>query len=905
MVYATNVKWCKNNVSRAGREVFIVSAHAPNQLVAQRKSGMISSMFLRGRPLLTGLCGILPFLLASPGAFAAEKSGATQFHKDIQPILSEYCYDCHGDGMHKGNVTFDEFKSDDAVLTNRDLWLNALKYVRAGIMPPDKKPKPTDAQKQLIANWIKTEVFGIDPNNVDPGRVTVRRLNRVEYRNTIRDLMGVDYDTSVEFPADDTGYGFDDIGDVLTISPMLLEKYVAAANNIIDQAVPTVSRVVPETTIAGSRFHEASSGSRRARETMLALPFYKPADLAATFDAPHDGTYEVTLNLATKGEFDFDPAKCRVVFKMDGQQLLQKDFGWDNKSFPFHFDQKLTKGNHDFTFELHPLQTAPGDTNTLIMRLVDLTIVGPTEKQFATKPKNYTRFFPRETIPTAAADRRQYAQEILRNFATKAFRRPVDDKTVKRLTTLAESIYTQPGKSFEAGVAYAMEAVIASPRFLFRIEQNQPGTTQAGWSQVDEYSLASRLSYFLWSTMPDDELTKLAASGQLRANLPAQVKRMLADAHSHAFVENFTGQWLQVRDVQGITINAREVLARDDGVEQQLQQQVTNFQARQAQLAKAGTNGTSAQPGANRPRRLNGGAFYKPRFELDGETRAAMKNETEMFFSSIIKEDRPITDLIDSDYTFLNEKLAKLYGLTNLDVTGPEMRRVTLPADSERGGILTEGTVLTVTSNPDRTSPVKRGLFVLSNILGTPAPPPPPNVPALEASESNFTNHPTLRATLEMHRNSPLCASCHNRMDPIGLGMEHFNALGMWRNSERGQPIDATGKLVTGETFKNMGELKHILATNHRADFYRCLTEKLLTYAVGRGLEYYDTETVDKIVNDLEKNDGHFSVLLNDIITSAPFQKQRNRANTVFADSSESPASTSNDHAIADNRSQP
>jgi hypothetical protein len=850
----------------------------------------------------------LPFLLSSPGALAAEKSAAPQFHKDIQPILTEYCYDCHGDGMHKGNVSFDEFKSDEAVLTNRDLWLNALKYVRAGIMPPNKKPKPTDAQKQVIANWIKTEVFGIDPNNVDPGRVTVRRLNRVEYRNTIRDLMGVDYDTSVEFPADDTGYGFDDIGDVLTISPMLLEKYVAAANNIVDQAVPSISQVVPETTIAGSRFHDAGAeGARRARDTMLTLPFHQPADLAAAFNAPHEGSYEVTLNLATKGEFDFDPAKCQVVFKMDGQQLLQKDFGWDNKSFPFHFDRKLTKGNHEFTFELHPLQTAPGETNTLIMRLVDVTIVGPTEKQFATKPKNYTRFFPRETVPTSAAERRQYAQEILRNFATKAFRRPVDDKTVNRLTTLAESVYTQPGKSFEAGVAYAIEAVIASPRFLFRIEQNAPGATHAGWSEVDEYSLASRLSYFLWSTLPDDELTKLAASGKLRSDLPAQVKRMIADPRSHALVENFTGQWLQVRDVQGITINAREVLARDDGMEQQLQEQAAAFQARQAERAKAAASGaTNSLARTNGFRRLNGGMpFYKPRFELDGETRAAMKNETEMFFTSIIKDDRPVTDLLDSDYTFLNEKLAKLYGLTNLDVTGPEMRRVTLPADCERGGILSEGTVLTVTSNPDRTSPVKRGLFVLSNILGTPAPPPPPNIPALEASESNFTNHPTLRATLEMHRDSPLCASCHNRMDPIGLGMENFNALGMWRDRERGQPIDSTGKLVTGETFNNFRELRHILATNHRADFYRCLTEKLLTYAVGRGLEYYDTETVDKIVNDLEQNDGRFSVLLNDIITSAPFEKQRNRANTVFADSSESPAPTSNDHTVADNRSQP
>jgi hypothetical protein len=860
------------------------------------------------RPLKnSGLCGILALLLGASGGVAAEVAGAAQFHKDIQPILTEYCFDCHGDGEKKGGVAFDEFTSDQSILTNRDLWWNALKYMRAGIMPPNKKPKPTDAEKKVLAKWIKTEVFGIDPANLDPGRVTVRRLNRVEYRNTIRDLMGVDYDTSVEFPADDTGYGFDDIGDVLTISPMLLEKYVAAANTIVAQAVPTASRVAPETSIAGSRFHDANDASpKRGRETMQSLPFYKPATLAADFQATHDGSYKLTLNLATKGEFDFDPAKCQVVFKLDGRPLLEKEFGWDNKTFPFHFDQKLTKGNHEFTFELHPLKTAPGETNTLIMRLVDVGIRGPTEPQFETKPKNYTRFFPRDTVPSGASERREYAQEVLRRFATKAFRRPVDDRMVSRLTALAESVYQQPDKSFEAGVAYAMQAVIASPRFLFRIEQNEPRTSQQGWAEVDEYSLASRLSYFLWSTMPDEELTRLAAKGELRKNLTAQVKRMLADGRSEAFVDNFTGQWLQVRDVQGISINAAVVLARDDGTEKQREQQIEAFRARQAQLAKAGANrGTNSA--VRGQRRQNGmpPSFFKPRFELDGETRAAMKNETEMFFASIVKEDRPVTDLIDADYTFLNEKLAKLYGLTNLNVTGTEMRRVTLPPGCERGGVLAEGTVLTVTSNPDRTSPVKRGLFVLSNILGTPAPPQPPNIPALEASEHNFTNTPTLRATLEMHRNQPLCASCHNRMDPIGLAMENFNALGMWRDKERGQPIEPSGKLITGESFQDMRELKHILVTNHRTDFYRCLTEKLLTYATGRGLEFYDVETVDKIVRDLEQNDGKFSVLLNDIIASAPFQKQRNQANAVFADSSESSANSSDSRIVANNPSQP
>jgi hypothetical protein len=846
------------------------------------------------------LAGLLVFAQPCPVALAADLTGAAQFRKNVQPILAGYCYDCHGDGAKKGGVAFDEFKSDQALLNDRDLWWNALKYLRAGIMPPPKKDRPTDAEKQVIADWIKTAVFNIDPKNPDPGRVTVRRLNRVEYRNTIRDLMGVDFDTSVEFPPDDTGYGFDDIGDVLTLSPMLLEKYIAAANTIVAQSVPVVSHVVPEMTIEGNQFHGTNAaGGVRARQSndkRLSLPYFIPARVSAGFDAAHDGSYELALDLDVKGDFDFDPGKCRVVFKLDGRELWQKDFGWyDRKSFPFEFDQRLPAGRHELEFDLNPLNLEPGDTNNIVMHIDSVTVRGPTERKYWVKPKNFDRFFTRDNVPADADGRRQYAQEVLRAFASKAFRRPVDDDTVSRLATLAEGVYTRSGKSFEAGVAYAMEAVISSPRFLFRVEKSAPGHSKSPWADVDEYSLASRLSYFLWSTMPDDELIQLASRGKLRMNLASEVKRMMADRRSQAMVENFTGQWLQARDVAFVPINARAVLARDTGTEKQLAAQPGAFNARidapDAAAAATTTHqpgGTNSPAGGNGHRRRNGFRPVRARIDLDGDTRLAMKNETEMFFASIVREDRPVTELLDSDYTFLNDKLAKLYGLTNLNVTGPEMRRVRLPADSPRGGVLTEGTVLTVTSNPDRTSPVKRGLFVLGNILGTPAPPPPANVPALEASERNFTNQePTLRATLELHRSQPLCASCHARMDPIGLAMENFNAMGMWRDTERNQLIEPAGQLITGESFKDARELKHILVTNHREDFYRCLTEKLLTYALGRGLEYYDVETVDKIVAQLEGNNGRFSVLLAGIIDSAPFQEQRTSANAIFADAPE------------------
>jgi hypothetical protein len=672
-------------------------------------------------------------LLAGLGRAAAESvPGAAEFHAQIRPLLETYCFDCHGDGAHKGNVAFDQFKSDQSVLTNRDLWWKALKNLRAGMMPPAKKPRPSAEQQQQIAQWIKSAVFCVDPGNPDPGRVTVRRLNRVEYRNTIRDLMGVEYDTQAEFPPDDTGYGFDTIGDVLTISPMLLEKYMIAAEKIVAQAVP--------------------------------------------------------------------------------------------------------------------------------------------EKQEGVKPKVYKRFFPRE-VPAGSRDRRAYAREILRDFARKAFRRPVDEKTVKRLLALAEDDYLQPGKTFESGIGQAMVAVLASPRFIFREEGTEASSDSRGNPLVDEYALASRLSYFLWSSMPDEELMSLAAEGHLRRDLAAQMQRMLQDKRSKDFVRNFTGQWLRARDVENVQIDDRAVLKRERGTDSEMEHVRRRFHQLENKPSDLLTGEEKKEKEDIR------GTYFK-RFGaplepgLSSELRRDMREETEDVFGYVVHEDRSLLELIDGDYTFLNERLAHQYGITN--VTGKEMRRVTLPPDSPRGGVLTEGTVLVVTSNPTRTSPVKRGLFILDGILGTPPPPPPANIPPLEDAAKGLTNDaPSLRAILAAHRANALCASCHNRMDPLGLAMENFDALGLWRTNEFNQPIDAAGTLLTGESFSNFRELKHILAQKHADDFYRTLTEKMLTYALGRGLDYSDVESVDQIVNRIEKANGRASALLAGIVDSAPFQKCR------------------------------
>lgn len=668
----------------------------------------------------------------------AESMAVEIFRQQVEPILADNCYDCHGYGMAEGGLTLDEFESGEDALGHRAMWWRALKLLRSEIMPPpDHERLPADQLGQL-EQWIKTHVFKTDPHHPDPGHVTLRRLNRTEYRNTMRDLLDVDYNTELHFPHDDTGHGFDNIGDVLTMSPLHLEKYIAAAREIVGQAIPAL------------------------------------------------------------------PLRLEEAEKVD-------------------------------------------------------------------KIRRYRRFFPRD-IPEGADERLDYARDLLGTFAKQAFRRPVDQPTVDRLASLAEGFYSQPELTFEAGVAEAMIGVLVSPRFLFRTEAVKE-TDNSEYPLVDEFALASRLSYFLWSTMPDDELFRLASEQKLRENLTDQVRRMMADRRWKQFIQQFAGQWLHARDIAGVNIDTQAVVRRDQKPDPEMDRLLDRFQLLQQRKAK---ELSEAQQIELREARKTVAAESQrlASFNLDGPLRHAMRRETEMLLEHLIREDRSLLELIDCDYTFLNERLARHYGIAGVE--GTRMRLVTLPADSPRGGVLTQGTVLTTTSNPNRTSPVKRGVFIMENLLGVPPASPPPNVPPLEdAVDSTAAEKPTLRDILEEHRRDPLCSSCHDRMDPLGLALENFNALGLWRDSERGRPIDASGKLVGGQSFSNIRQLKRILVKDHRRDFYRCLTEKLLVFAIGRGLEYYDVQTVDEIVERLEATGGKPSVLLAGIIESAPFQRSR------------------------------
>ncbi len=665
-------------------------------------------------------------LLPCSGSTASPDLAPT-FTTDISPILDNYCYDCHGFGLSKGGLTLDELDSE-AALNNPNLWLKVLKKTRAGLMPPVDEAQPATAEVEALAQWIKTQVFKSDPANPDPGKVTLRRLNQAEYRNTIRDLTGVNYDTALEFPPDDTGEGFDNIGEVLNISPMLLEKYFDAAQDIIADAI--------------------------ARQGLAGL---SPPEL-------------------------------------------------------------------------------------------------------------------KRALPADSAGRQIHARTLLENFATKAFRRPVNESTLDRLVHLAGEFSSSPGRMDETGIAQALVAILASPRFIFRDELPAPSVPGESFPLIDEYSLATRLSYFFWSTSPDAELTALARDGRLRENLDAQVARMLASPQSGQFVENFVGQWLHSRDIRTATINDFQIFLREHAPSEVVAARKTLSDLEAVSIH----NRTPEQIrlGDEAVKILTTAFARLPRVRFSNALRGSMQQETEMHFAYILREDRSVLELLDADYAFLDERLANHYGIPG--VVGTEMRKVTLPADSPRGGILTQGTILATTSNPTRTSPVKRGVFILDNILGAPPAPPPPNITSLEdAASPEEIARMTLRDTLALHRAQPLCSSCHDSMDPLGLALENFNAMGQWRDQEQNEPIDASGRLITGETFQTISELKRILVTRYRQEFYYCVSEKLLIYALGRSLQYYDTPTLDRLVHRLEETGGSLASLVNEVVQTAPFQRMR------------------------------
>ena len=740
-----------------------------------------------------------------------------QFHKEVLPLLNRYCWDCHGDGATKGDFSLDAFTNLNAVLKDRRAWEHVLHNVESGEMPPKKKSQPTLAERESITAWIGRTLFPVDPANPDPGRVTLRRLNRVEYDNTIRDLVGVDFKPADDFPQDDVGYGFDNIGDVLSLPPVLFEKYLKAAERVMDDAIVTGPRPAPEKRFGPQQMEGGADigpvrGLASNGELSVEANFPQPGRYAlrakAYEEKAGDEPVRMALRLGGKDVQQFDvKAKVRepAVYAAEVEVAAA---GRQRVSVAFLNDFYNVK-----TVETKREGKPPKKEKVIEDRnfyCLHIEVAGPLGVE-AALPDTHKRIF---TKPHGGKDDAAVARELVGKFTRKAWRRPVAKGETDRLMKLYEEARAN-GDNFEAGVKHALVAVLVSPHFLFRGELQSDPDNPSVVRDIDEHSLATRLSYFLWSTMPDGELSALADAGKLRKQLDAQLRRMLRDPKARALTENFAGQWLQLRRL-----------------------------------------------GAVDPDHDKFPSFTE-------ELRGDMRTETEQFFAHILSEDRPVTDFLVADYTFVNERLAKHYGLPG--VAGDEFRKVSL-AGTPRQGLLTHGSILTLTSNPARTSPVKRGKWVLENLLATPPPPPPPDVPPLEAGEK-LTG--TLRQRMEKHRDNAMCASCHARMDPIGFAFEHFDGVGAYRDKDGIDPVEPAGELATGEKFTDHRQLNQVLATAKRPDFLRCISEKLLTYSLGRGLEYYDKPAVERIVKSMEQDGFKFSALVDAVIRSAPFQRRR------------------------------
>lgn len=731
--------------------------------------------------------------------------------QDVSPLIGAYCLPCHAGDDPSGDLRLDQLGSvNDAGLDLRMI----REMVAAGEMPPKKETQPTEHERLIITQWLDAAIAYVPEDApVDPGWFTIHRLNRTEYRNTLRDLLGIDpaiTDLAAKLPRDDTGYGFDNIADVLSVSPVAVEQYLAAAEAAIQTALGPVVEFGDHPRAL--RPLEGGNGRPLPRGGSFLL---SNGAASARFTAPLTGEYIIRVRAwETKG--GDDPA--HLSLRLDRRSIGEFDI-----TAPRAEPQELVvrlrcdRGEHTiaahFTNDYYVKDVA--DRN---LGVESISVAGPIAEATAERPAAWTTIF-------GAADpdlsEGSCAESVLRAFAGRAYRRPAVTAQVEALMRVFTS-ERAAGRPFEPAVRTALSATLVSPSFLFRTVAHPDAANPAARYTLDGYELASRLSYFLWSSMPDQELLDAAADGSLLtgAGLLAQVRRMLADRRAGAMVENFAGQWLQLRALPEVAIDRSVFPVYSD------------------------------------------------------ELRDDMLREATLFFGDILASDRSVLDLVWSRDTFLNERLAGFYGIPG--VSGGSFRKVALPDGSPRGGVLTMGAVLTLTSNTTRTSPVKRGLFVLDQMLGVPPPPPPADIPPLEQAVAAGPNA-TVRERLAAHVRAPGCAACHNRLDPLGLTFENFDAIGRWRDTENGLPIDATGTLPGGIQLDGTKDLKRNILS--RSDqFVEALTARLLTYALGRGVEPFDRPAIRKIALRTREGGDRLSVLIESIVLSETFRTCRGRS---------------------------
>ncbi|VTS01327.1 DUF1592 domain-containing protein [Tuwongella immobilis] len=758
-------------------------------------------------------------LLSVPICNAAETAVPADLARDGLKFVQQYCMSCHNDKARKADLSLEPDRDEAAILRNRKVWQNVLDQVQSGAMPPSNRPQPKIHETEAFVKSIRGVFDRYDRNAPpDPGRVTVRRLNRTEYRNTVRDLLDADFDPTENFPADDIGHGFDNIGDVLTVSPVLMERYLAAAESVLDRAI-LVNPPKPSHRQQWAPYTEPAGGGG----PKLVDGFRVLTDPKSPVNTPFSSALpgEFLFKARVYGESS-DATPVRVAMLINGKEYRQLDVK-ATKAKPEEIELKAELPAGEYRVAIGILN--PGDDKVKRSVMIQwLSLTGPMDMRPLAQRKLLA--------VTPGRSQREQTIDVMTRFLRRAYRRPPTIEEINRSVELVEAVVAEK-EPWVAGIKLAMQAALVSPKFLFRLELDDRADSKTP-SKLDEFALASRLSYFLWASMPDDELLTLAEKGQLSASLDAQVNRMLADPRSESLVENFALQWLQL-------------------------QRIATFQADQKLF---------------------------PHFS--DELRKSMLKETQLFVQAIFRENRSVLELIDSDFTFLNEKLSYHYGIEDTmgnrfgqkekkpggqRIKGEEFVRVKLQPEASRGGLLTMASVLSVTSNPTRTSPVKRGRWVLEQILGTPPPPAPPDVPELQEGKQ-LTG--TLRQRMEQHRANPSCAGCHARMDPLGFAFENFDATGKYRWQDEGQNIDSSGVLPDGRKFQGPNELKKILLAQ-RELIVRNLVSKMLTYALGRGVEYYDKPAMDRIVAAMGKEQDSVHAMIRAIVQSEPFRMRRGR----------------------------
>jgi mono/diheme cytochrome c family protein len=757
-----------------------------------------------------------PGITAMPAAAGRAKSPtAAEFNAVTESLFNQTCAECHYTGNAEGGFDIDWIHAVESLATERDQWEVVLAKLKAREMPPPDHGERPEAEIGALVRFLEAEFVRADAAlKPDPGRVTARRLNRTEYTNTIRDLLSVEFRADRTFPTDDSGEGFDNIGEVLTVSPLLMERYLLAAEGIAERAVAASPLPKPIEV-------EYSLRLRNLRRI-------DPANVEATHRFDFDADYEFRIGLPGQRATDASPVLLGLW--VDGK-LAHTKLVETKPSGLVYFDPyseetlrvSIPEGDHQVRlgFIDDPFVATLAKENiykdTMNKWIGSVRVVGPFAGNDE-KPSRKRIFICDPNTGAACVDK------ILSTLARRVYRRPVTPAEVASLKRFVAQGRAD-GMSVEQGIGLALQAMLVSPHFLFHIERDLHPGDPARSHRISDIELASRLSYFLWNSMPDDELLDLAERKRLSvpAVLDAQVKRMLADPKASALAENFAGQWLEIRNLHSIKPDPEKFPA------------------------------------------------WTP------ELRDALKTETRMFFDAMLRDNRPISEFINARYTFLNEFLANYYGIP--DVTGPEFRRVDLDTD-QRGGILSHGSVLAVSSYPTRTSVVIRGKYILQNILGTPPPPAPADVPALDEAALGATA--SLRQQMEKHRSNGVCASCHARMDPLGFGLENYDAIGRWRTQDGNFPIDSSGVLPSGRSFSNPAEMREILI-ELLPDFSRSLTEKLLIYSLGRGLERYDKPTVRDITTRLAAGDYGLQTLILEVVRSLPFQSRRAEGETETA----------------------